>query len=149
MFKLNFLKFKKTEICKKLIIFQAVLIFLNISTPAFSNSIELSPDEIRTINIYEKTNPSIVSIEADMPEGVSNMPAVIIPRKTIGELTKLLAETQNEVNVSVSQNQVRFSLGNIILASRLIDGNYPAYERGKPCLCFRGSALPHSEDEEL
>ena len=74
----------------------------------------------------------LATAEVDMPEGVSNMPAVIIPRKTIGELTKLLAETEAEVQVSVSQNQVRFSLGDVILASRLIDGNYPAYERVIP-----------------
>lgn len=71
MYQLNFLKFKKTKFCKKLIIFQALLIFLNISSPALSYSGELSQDEIRTINIYEKTNPSIVSIEADTKEGVS------------------------------------------------------------------------------
>jgi DNA polymerase-3 subunit beta len=74
----------------------------------------------------------LATAQIDMPEGVSNMPAVIIPRKTIGELTKLLAETQNEVNVSVSQNQVRFSLDDVILSSRLIDGNYPDYERVIP-----------------
>ena len=74
----------------------------------------------------------LATAEVDMPEGVSNMPAVIIPRKTIGELTKLLGENGADVQVSVSQNQVRFSLGNIILASRLIDGNYPAYERVIP-----------------
>jgi len=74
----------------------------------------------------------LATAEVDMPEGVSNMPAVIIARKTIGELTKLLGENGADVQVSVSQNQVRFSLGNIILASRLIDGNYPAYERVIP-----------------
>ena len=74
----------------------------------------------------------LATAEVDMPEGVSGMPAVIIPRKTIGELTKLLAESQEPVQISVSQNQVRFSLGNVILASRLIDGNYPAYERVIP-----------------
>ncbi|MBE6449532.1 MAG: DNA polymerase III subunit beta [Alphaproteobacteria bacterium] len=74
----------------------------------------------------------LATAQIDMPEGVSNMPAVIIPRKTIGELTKLLAETQDEVLVCVSQNQVRFSLENVILSSRLIDGNYPDYERVIP-----------------
>ena len=74
----------------------------------------------------------LATAQVDMPEGASGMPAVIIPRKTIGELTKLLAETDGDVQISVSQNQVRFSLGNVILASRLIDGNYPAYERVIP-----------------
>ena len=74
----------------------------------------------------------LATAEVEAPEGVSGMPAVIIPRKTIGELTKLLAETDGDVQISVSQNQIRFSLGDVVLASRLIDGTYPVYERVIP-----------------
>ena len=51
----------------------------------------------------------LATAEIEAPEGLSGMPAVIVPRKTIGELTKLLAETDENVQVSVSQNQIRFS----------------------------------------
>ena len=105
MFKLNFLKFKKTEICKKLIIFQAVLIFLNISTPAFSNSIELSPDEIRTINIYEKTNPSIVSIEADMPEGVSTGTGCVVTSDGIILTSMHVVEGAKSIEITIYNGQ--------------------------------------------
>ena len=74
----------------------------------------------------------LATAEVEAPDGVSGMPAVIIPRKTIGELTKLLAETDGDVQISVSQNQIRFSLGDVVLASRLIDGTYPVYERVIP-----------------
>lgn len=74
----------------------------------------------------------LATAEVEAPEGLKDMPAVIIPRKTIGELTKLLAEHDGDVQVSVSQNQIRFSLGDVILASRLIDGSYPVYERVIP-----------------
>lgn len=74
----------------------------------------------------------LATAEIEAPEGLSGMPAVIVPRKTIGELTKLLAETDENVQVSVSQNQIRFSLGDVVLASRLIDGSYPVYERVIP-----------------
>ena len=75
------------------------------------------------------------------------MPGVIIPRKTIGELTKLLAETDQDVTVSVSENQIRFSFGDVILASRLIDGTYPEYEKVIP-LCNRVIAMARPATQE-
>ncbi len=67
-----------------------------------------------------------------LPDGAEGMPGVIIPRKTINELSKLAAETDGVVQVSLSANQIRFSLGDIVLSSRLIDGTYPDYEKVIP-----------------
>ncbi len=74
----------------------------------------------------------LATAEIALPKGAAGMPGVIIPRKTIGELTKLLSETEQDVTVSVSENQIRFSFGDVILASRLIDGTFPDYERVIP-----------------
>lgn len=67
-----------------------------------------------------------------LPEGAEGMPGVIIPRKTIGELAKLAAESENEIDVALSANQIRFAMGDIVLSSRLIDGTYPEYEKVIP-----------------
>ena len=74
----------------------------------------------------------LATAQMELPQGAQDMPAVIIPRKTIGEVTKLLAETEGDVQIAVSQNQIRFSFGDVILASRLIDGNYPDSEKVIP-----------------
>lgn len=66
--------------------------------------------------------------QVELPEGADSMPAVIVPRKTVGELTRLLGELQQDVSVSVCANQIRFSFGRAVLSSRLIDGIYPDYE---------------------
>ena len=74
----------------------------------------------------------LATAEIALPEGADSMVGVIIPRKTISELTKLLAETDQDVTISVSENQIRFSFGDVVLASRLIDGTYPEYEKVIP-----------------
>lgn len=50
----------------------------------------------------------------------------ILPKRTLQELLKLLGE--GEVELAFSANQVQFAMGEITLASRLLDGNFPAFE---------------------
>jgi DNA polymerase-3 subunit beta len=57
---------------------------------------------------------------------------VIVPRKTVIELSKLLAENDEEVNVEVSATQAAFRFGTIELVSKLIDGKFPDYTRVIP-----------------
>jgi len=74
----------------------------------------------------------LATASVDLPDGAKGLPAVIIPRKTIGEITKLLSETEQDLQVVVSQNQIRFSFGDVVLSSRLIDGAFPDYEKVIP-----------------
>jgi DNA polymerase-3 subunit beta len=48
------------------------------------------------------------------------------------ELSKLLAENDDEVNVEVSATQAAFRFGAIELVSKLIDGKFPDYTRVIP-----------------
>src|SRR5918995_7347426 len=57
---------------------------------------------------------------------------VIVPRKTVLELTKLLAESDDPVNIELSGTQAAFSFGTIELVSKLIDGKFPDYTRVIP-----------------
>jgi DNA polymerase III subunit beta len=58
----------------------------------------------------------------------------IIPRKTVGELAKLLAANGEEKTVSVSlrSNQVKFNIGDTELISKVIDGKFPDYGKVIP-----------------
>lgn len=67
-----------------------------------------------------------------LPNGAEGIPGVIIPRKTIGELSKLAAEVEGKVEVELSANQIRFKIADVELSSRLIDGTYPEYEKVIP-----------------
>lgn len=57
---------------------------------------------------------------------------VIIPRKTVLELSKLLADNDDEVKVELSSTQAAFSFGTIELVSKLVDGKFPDYTRVIP-----------------
>jgi DNA polymerase-3 subunit beta len=70
--------------------------------------------------------------EIDQPQGAHGMPDVIIPKKTIGEISKLLDETEGDVEISLSHTQITFNFGNALVASRLIDGSFPEYEKVIP-----------------
>ena len=56
----------------------------------------------------------------------------IVPRKTVVELTKLLADSDDEVGIELSGTQAAFSFGAIELVSKLIDGKFPDYTRVIP-----------------
>lgn len=74
----------------------------------------------------------LARMEVGLPEGAENMPGVIIPRKTVGELYKLVEEGGDKVEVALSESKIRFAAGNAVLVSKLIDGTFPDYERVIP-----------------
>ena len=73
----------------------------------------------------------LARIDAPLPEGARGMPGVIIPRKTVGELRKLL-DDDTAIAVSVSETKVRFATPTITLVSKVIDGTFPDYSRVIP-----------------
>ena len=74
----------------------------------------------------------LARVDADLPEGATGMPGVIVPRKTVGELRKLLEDDETDIAVSVSETKVRFATPGITLSSKVIDGTFPDYTRVIP-----------------
>jgi DNA polymerase-3 subunit beta len=56
----------------------------------------------------------------------------ILPKKTLGELSRLLADGEGDVSFEKTENHLFFTLGDRMLISRMIDGQFPAYERVIP-----------------
>jgi DNA polymerase III subunit beta len=56
----------------------------------------------------------------------------ILPKKTLGELARLLGEGEGDINYERGENHLFFNVGNRMLISRMIDGQFPAYERVIP-----------------
>jgi len=65
--------------------------------------------------------------DADAPEVKA-----ILPRKTLGELGRLLTEGDTAVSYERGENHLFFEVGGRKLISRMIDGQFPAYERVIP-----------------
>ncbi len=65
-------------------------------------------------------------------EKIDQVSGVIIPKKTIFELSKLLSEEDSDVKISISSNKIIFKIADIIFISKLIDGSFPDYKRVIP-----------------
>jgi DNA polymerase-3 subunit beta len=74
----------------------------------------------------------LARVEEPLPEGAGGMPGVIVPRKTVLEVRKLAEETQDEVEIRLSETKIRVTIGTVSLTSKLIDGTFPEYERVIP-----------------
>lgn len=57
---------------------------------------------------------------------------VIIPRKTVLELSRLLNETDDPVTVDLASNQAKFTFADITLITKLVEGKFPDYQRVIP-----------------
>ena len=68
-----------------------------------------------------------LKLSADLPRQ-----EVIVPRKTVLELSKLLADSDDEVQIEISPAQAAFSFGTVELVSKLVDGKFPDYTRVIP-----------------
>jgi DNA polymerase-3 subunit beta len=73
------------------------------------------------------------------PSGSEGMPGIIIPRKTVGELQKLVDNPDLIVTVEVSDAKIRLTIGDIVMTSKLIDGTFPDYQR----------VIPTGNDKEM
>ena len=87
----------------------------------------------------------LAQIETPVPEGAENMPGVIVPRKTVGELLKLLSNDDVDIAVSVSETNVRFATPDVTLTSKVIDGTFPEYAKVIPISNERKMEVDASE----
>src|SRR5919204_396893 len=56
----------------------------------------------------------------------------ILPKKTLGELGRLLQDGEGDISYERGENHLFFDVGGRLLISRMIDGQFPAYERVIP-----------------
>lgn len=81
----------------------------------------------------------LARVELPVPEGADGMPGVIIPRKTVAEVRKVIDETDGDLEIALSETQIRLTTNGAILTSKLIDGTFPDYER----------VIPEHNDKQL
>ena len=81
----------------------------------------------------------LAQVDLPAPSGTAGMPGVIVPRKTVGEVQRLIEDAEAEIAVELSQTKIRFTLGDVVLTSKLIDGTFPDYAR----------VIPLGNDKEL
>lgn len=88
----------------------------------------------------DNTNLRLIATDgyrlAKRGEKVDGIPAqelsVIVPAKALNELNKVIAESEEEVSIIISAEQVAFKHGKVYIVSRLIQGQFPDYKQVIP-----------------
>ncbi len=94
-------------------------------------------------NVFEennKTNLTLVGTDGhrlakfshQIEQKIDQITGVIIPKKTIYELSKLLSDLDEDVEIIVSSSKIIFFIGKLVFVSKLIDGTFPDYKRVIP-----------------
>jgi DNA polymerase-3 subunit beta len=73
-----------------------------------------------------------LAFNAGVIDGNYEKQEIIIPRKAVTELCKLLGDTNENVEIEFSTQQVKVAFSGIDLISKVIDGKFPDYERVIP-----------------
>jgi len=74
----------------------------------------------------------LARLETPAPSGAVGMPGIIIPRKAVAEVQKLIEDPEAEIGVELSPTKIRFTIGAVVLTTKLIDGSFPDYARVIP-----------------
>ncbi|MGO9135282.1 MAG: DNA polymerase III subunit beta, partial [Methylovirgula sp.] len=74
----------------------------------------------------------LARVEIPAPPGAGGMPGIIIPRKAVSEVQKLIEDLDQEVTIEISPTKARFTLGEVVLTTKLIEGTFPDYTRVIP-----------------
>ena len=69
---------------------------------------------------------AICELEEDLEEVPQNR-QLIVPRKGVIELSRLLSDSDELVELALGKNHIRLVKGNTIFTSKLIDGRFPDY----------------------
>ncbi len=104
-------------------------------TRYYLNGIYLHPattEKVDTLRAVATDGHRLAQCELPLPEGAAGMPGIIVPRKTVGEVQRLIENGDGEVSIELSAGKIRFTIGNVVLTSKLIDGTFPDYARVIP-----------------
>ena len=69
------------------------------------------------------------SLEIDIS---SEFNSLILPKKTVFQICSLLSDSSSQLTMQTSENKIKFTLGNMKLISKVIDGKFPDYKKVVP-----------------
>jgi len=93
----------------------------------------------QTLRAVATDGHRLAQTDLSVPAGAAGMPGIIVPRKTVIEVQRLIEDNEAEVQIQLSNAKIRFSIGDVVLTSKLIDGTFPDYQR----------VIPSGNDKEL
>ncbi len=107
----------------------------------FAASFDETRPELTGVLVWFKNNELILTTTdsyrlAEKKTGLENGPAqedkIVIPVRTMQELSRILGDEDSEMQIFIEENQVKFSFQETSLMSRLIESEYPDYKQIVP-----------------
>ncbi len=92
----------------------------------------LSKESKTNITIVGTDGHRLAKFSHDIDQKIDKVTGVIIPKKTINELSKLLSEIDEDIEIIISSNKIIFYIKSLVFVSKLIDGTFPDYKRVIP-----------------
>ena len=86
-------------------------------------------DERLTMVATDGRRLALVHIEVEFPK--SDELDVIVPTKCVNELGRLVGN-EGDVQIVIGENQIAFEIGDKLIISKMVDGNYPNYQQVIP-----------------
>ncbi len=94
----------------------------------------LKPDSMTLVSTdgHRLALISVPREKGEAKKGEAEEERVILPRKTLLELGRLIGEGEGDIQYEHGENHLFFDIGGRLLISRMIDGQFPAFERVIP-----------------
>jgi DNA polymerase-3 subunit beta len=80
---------------------------------------------------------AVTELPVSAPEGTNRR--IIVPRKTVIEALRLLADDSGPAKLSIGNDHLTLSAADVVFKSKVIDGSFPDYER----------VIPRNQDKVL
>lgn len=122
-----------------------------LDSTAFAASTSETQPEISGISMkFENSKLTAVATdryrlgEMSIPVQTTDDRAVVVPHRSIIELSRLLTGVEGSVGLNISQTQMALTIGDTYMVTRLIDGQYPEYAQIIPSESGTVITLEHS-----
>ncbi|ASK61762.1 DNA polymerase III subunit beta [Virgibacillus phasianinus] len=99
-----------------------------------------------SLNFTATDSHRLASREIPVQPSQLDFPNVVVPGKSLNELHKILSDTEDPVEISVTNNQILFRTKHVYFLSRLLDGNYPETSRLIP---EESKTIIHAKTKDL
>ncbi len=104
----------------------------------YLNGLLLEVDK-NTLKTVATDGHRLAYYESQITQTIDEKIQIIIPRKGVVELSKLIEDSENSVNIELSDNHIRITFPNAVFTSKLIDGRFPEYNK----------VIPETSDRKL
>ncbi len=101
-------------------------------TRYYLNGIYMHATEDSKLRVVATDGHRMARMQAPLPKGAEGIPGVIISRKTVAQIQDMASDADQDIEIGLSETQISVKFQNAYLISRLVDGQFPEYERVVP-----------------